>query len=50
MEGYDKVKKSYKENRYLYLEVYSRYCSHASMAKQNDPLYLDARFVQDSPN
>lgn len=38
-----KVKKPYKVNRSLHPEVFSRYCSHASMAKQNDPIYLDAK-------
>jgi putative transposase len=38
-----KVKKSYAENRTLYPQIYSKYCSHASIAEPNDPVYLDTQ-------
>jgi IS605 OrfB family transposase len=38
-----KIKKSYNENRRMHPEVYSKYASHASMAKPNDPIYLDTQ-------
>lgn len=39
-----KEKKPYKDNRKLHPEVYSKYCSHASMCKEpNDHLYLDTQ-------
>jgi IS605 OrfB family transposase len=38
-----KVKKSYAENRQLHPEVLAKYCSQASMAKPNDPVYLDTQ-------
>jgi putative transposase len=38
-----KIKKPYRDNRSLHPEIYSRYCSHASMAKNaNQPIYLDS--------
>jgi transposase len=38
-----KVKKSYAENRKLHPEVLAKYCSQASMAEPNDPVYLDTQ-------
>lgn len=36
-----KIRKPYAENRKLHPEIYSKYCSQASMAEPNDPVYLD---------
>lgn len=38
-----KVKKSYSENRRMHPEIYSKYASQASIAKPNDPVYLDTQ-------
>jgi len=38
-----KLKKPYAENRKLHPKVYSKYASHASMAKPSDPIYLDTQ-------
>jgi IS605 OrfB family transposase len=38
-----KVKKPYSENRRMHPEVLAKYASQASMAKPNDPIYLDTQ-------
>lgn len=37
------IQKPYRQNREMYPEILSKYCSQASMAGPNDPVYLDTQ-------